>query len=69
MHIKKKRLQDIDTIIHRSGAGGLSRNHLPSKAGQRFWYGATWNVPGAWCHSFYLNGHRFLAGVHLILAY
>ncbi|MGS0523875.1 phytoene desaturase family protein [Zobellia nedashkovskayae] len=24
------------------------------------------DVPGGWCHSFYLNGHRFTPGVHYV---
>ena len=66
MDIKNKIYNDIDTIIIGSGAGGLSAAICLSKAGQRVLVLEQHDVPGGWCHSFYLNGHRFSPGVHYI---
>ncbi len=66
MDLNKKTLQNIDTIIIGSGAGGLSAAICLSKAGQRVLVLEQHDVPGGWCHSFYLNGHRFSPGVHYI---
>ena len=63
---KNKILPNIDTIIIGSGAGGLSAAICLSRAGQRVLVLERHNVPGGWCHSFYLNGHRFSPGVHYI---
>lgn len=57
---------EIDTIIIGSGAGGLSSAICLSRAGQRVLVLEQHDVPGGWCHSFYLNGHRFSPGVHYI---
>lgn len=62
----ENRMQDIDTIIIGSGAGGLSAAICLSRAGQRVMVIEQHDVPGGWCHSFYLNGHRFSPGVHYI---
>lgn len=59
-------MQDIDTIIIGSGAGGLSAAICLSRAGQKVVVFEQHDVPGGWCHSFYLNGHRFSPGVHYI---
>ncbi len=66
MDIKNKIQKHIDTIIIGSGAGGLSAAICLSKAGQRVMVLEQHDVPGGWCHSFYLNGHRFSPGVHYI---
>ncbi|MCK0189282.1 NAD(P)/FAD-dependent oxidoreductase [Arenibacter sp. F20364] len=66
MDIKNKVHQNIDTIIIGSGAGGLSAAICLSKAGHRVLVLEQHDVPGGWCHSFYLNGHRFSPGVHYI---
>lgn len=56
----------FDTIIVGSGAGGLSVALCLAKAGQKVLVTEQHYVPGGWCHSFYLNGHRFSPGVHYI---
>lgn len=57
---------DFDTIIIGSGAGGLSAALCLARAGQRVAVLERHYVPGGWCHSFYVNGHRFSPGVHYI---
>jgi len=57
---------ELDTIIIGSGAGGLAAAICLSRAGQRVLVLEQHDVPGGWCHSFYLNGHRFTPGVHYI---
>ena len=57
---------ELDTIIIGSGAGGLSSAICLSRAGQRVMVFEQHDVPGGWCHSFYLNGYRFTPGVHYI---
>ncbi len=37
-----------------------------AKAGQKVLVLEQHDVPGGWCHSFYLNGYRFTPGVHYI---
>jgi len=59
-------MEDFDTIIIGSGAGGLSAALCLAKAGQKVAVFEQHYVPGGWCHSFYLNGHRFSPGVHYI---
>lgn len=60
------RQTQIDTLIIGSGAGGLSAAICLSRAGQKVVVLEQHDVPGGWCHSFYLNGHRFSPGVHYI---
>ena len=55
---------ELDTIIIGSGMGGLSSAICLSRAGQRVMVLEQHDVPGGWCHSFYLNGYRFTPGVH-----
>ena len=57
---------EFDTIIIGSGAGGAAAAICLSKAGQRVLVLEQHDVPGGWCHSFYLNGHRFTPGVHYV---
>ncbi len=57
---------DFDTIIIGSGAGGLSAAICLSRSGQRVLVLEQHYTLGGWCHSFYLNGHRFSPGVHYI---
>jgi len=61
-----KESRNVDTIIIGSGAGGLSAGICLSRAGQDVVVLEKHDVPGGWCHSFYLNGHRFTPGVHYI---
>ena len=56
----------FDTIIVGSGIGGLSAAICLSRAGQKVLVVEQHDVPGGWCHSFYLNGFRFTPGVHYI---
>lgn len=55
-----------DTIIIGSGAGGLAAAICLARAGQKVLVLEQHDVPGGWCHSFYLNGHRFTPGVHYV---
>ncbi len=59
-------MQHWDTIVIGSGAGGLAAAICLSRAGQKVLVLEQHDVPGGWCHSFYLNGHRFTPGVHYI---
>ncbi len=58
--------KQYDTIIVGSGVGGLSAAICLSRAGQKVLVVEQHDVPGGWCHSFYLNGHRFTPGVHYV---
>ncbi|MGB3152043.1 MAG: NAD(P)/FAD-dependent oxidoreductase [Maribacter sp.] len=65
--VQKKNSNDQwDTIIVGSGAGGLASAICLARAGQKVLVLEQHDVPGGWCHSFYLNGHRFTPGVHYI---
>lgn len=55
-----------DTIIIGSGVGGLAAAICLSRAGQKVLVLEQHDVPGGWCHSFYLNGYRFTPGVHYV---
>ena len=59
-------MKEFDTIIIGSGAGGLSAALCLSRAGQSVAVIEQHYVPGGWCHSFYINGHRYSPGVHYI---
>lgn len=63
---KQNAEKNYDTIIIGSGAGGLAAAICLSRAGQKVLVLEQHDVPGGWCHSFYLNGHRFTPGVHYI---
>jgi phytoene dehydrogenase-like protein len=56
----------FDAIIIGSGVGGLSAAICLARAGQKVLVLEQHDVPGGWCHSFYLNGHRFTPGVHYV---
>ncbi len=58
--------QSFDSIIIGSGAGGLAAAICLSRAGKKVLVLEQHDVPGGWCHSFQLNGHRFSPGVHYI---
>ncbi|WP_400073127.1 phytoene desaturase family protein [Zobellia russellii] len=55
-----------DSIIIGSGAGGLATAICLARAGKKVIVLEQHDVPGGWCHSFYLNGHRFTPGVHYV---
>ncbi len=59
-------MNDFDSIIIGSGAGGLSAALCLARAGQKVAVIEQHYVPGGWCHSFYIDGHRFSPGVHYI---
>lgn len=59
-------MKEFDSIIIGSGAGGLSAALCLSRAGQKVAVVEQHYVPGGWCHSFYIDGHRFSPGVHYI---
>jgi all-trans-retinol 13,14-reductase len=59
-------MEEFDTIIIGSGAGGLAAAICLSRAGQRVLVVEQHYVPGGWCHSFQLKGQRFSPGVHYI---
>ncbi|GEQ86590.1 phytoene dehydrogenase [Patiriisocius marinistellae] len=58
--------QQYDTIIIGAGAGGLASAICLAREGQKVLVLEQHDVPGGWCHSFYLNGHRFTPGVHYV---
>lgn len=55
-----------DAIIIGSGAGGLSAAICLARKGEKVLVLEQHYVPGGWCHSFTLNGHRFSPGVHYV---
>ncbi|MEO6285387.1 MAG: NAD(P)/FAD-dependent oxidoreductase [Dyadobacter sp.] len=57
---------EVDNIIIGSGAGGLAAAICLARAGQSVLVLEQHEVPGGWCHSFYLDGQRFSPGVHYI---
>ncbi len=57
---------EFDTIIIGSGAGGLAAALCLARAGQKVAVIEQHYVPGGWCHSFYIDGHRYSPGVHYI---
>ena len=59
-------MSEFDSIIIGSGAGGLSAALCLARAGQKVAVIEQHYVPGGWCHSFYIDGHRFSPGVHYI---
>ncbi|MBK5272532.1 MAG: NAD(P)/FAD-dependent oxidoreductase [Bacteroidia bacterium] len=59
-------MNEFDSIIIGSGAGGLSAALCLARAGQKVAVVEQHYVPGGWCHSFYIHGHRFSPGVHYI---
>ncbi|WP_317168333.1 phytoene desaturase family protein [Pelagihabitans pacificus] len=64
--IKESSTDSYDTIIIGSGAGGLATAICLAREGQKVLVLEQHDVPGGWCHSFYLNGHRFTPGVHYV---
>ncbi|GGD80790.1 phytoene desaturase family protein [Planktosalinus lacus] len=59
-------MEEYDSIVIGSGAGGLATALCLAREGQRVLVLEQHDVPGGWCHSFMLNGQRFSPGVHYI---
>jgi all-trans-retinol 13,14-reductase len=59
-------MEEFDTVIIGSGAGGLATALCLARAGQKVLVLEQHSVPGGWCHSFTLGGQRFSPGVHYI---
>jgi phytoene desaturase len=59
-------MNQFDTIVIGSGAGGLASAICLARAGQKVLVLEQHDVPGGWCHSFNLKGQRFCPGVHYI---
>lgn len=59
-------MEEFDSIIIGSGAGGLATALCLARAGQKVLVLEQHSVPGGWCHSFTFNGQRFSPGVHYI---
>ncbi len=59
-------MEEFDTIVIGSGAGGLAAALCLARSGQKVLVLEQHTVPGGWCHSFTLNGQRFSPGVHYI---
>jgi len=55
-----------DTIVIGSGAGGLGAAVALSNLGQKVLVLEQHYLPGGWCHTFALEGHKFSPGVHYI---
>ncbi|MBP6335396.1 MAG: NAD(P)/FAD-dependent oxidoreductase [Bacteroidia bacterium] len=59
-------MEQYDSIIIGSGAGGLSTAICLARAGQKVLVLEQHYVPGGWCHSFHKKGQRFSPGLHYI---
>ena len=59
-------MNDFDTIVIGSGAGGLTAALALARTGQRVLVLEQHSLPGGWCHSFALDGFLFSPGVHYI---
>ncbi len=59
-------MPEFDNIIIGSGAGALSAAICLARSGQKVLVLEQHDVPGGWCHSFYVGGQRFSPGVHYI---
>ncbi len=59
-------MEEFDTIIIGSGAGGLATGICLARARQKVLVLEQHDVPGGWCHNFTLKGQRFCPGVHYV---
>ncbi len=59
-------MSDWDVIVIGSGAGGLGAAVALSNLGKKVLVLEQHYLPGGWCHTFALEGHKFSPGVHYI---
>ena len=59
-------MADWDAIVVGSGIGGLGGAIALSNLGQKVLVLEQHYLPGGWCHTFALEGHKFSPGVHYI---